>query len=160
MKTCTKCSQNKELNNFYKSSSGKGLRATCKDCHSCLSKVYNKNSKEIRNSKSKEWYQANRTKKDEKTKEWYRLHPEARNFKSANYRARKLQATPSWLTEDQKLHIKHYYELSSLLSEQLEPMAVDHVIPLKGKDVCGLHVPWNLQITTISDNSKKRNKVA
>jgi len=36
---------------------------------------------------------------------------------------------------------------------------VDHIIPIKGKNVSGLHVPWNLQILTKSKNAKKRNRV-
>ena len=69
------------------------------------------------------------------------------------------QATPNWMDEFDELFIKEIYHLASLRSEILGiKHHVDHIIPLKGKTVCGLHVPLNLRILTAEDNIRKNNK--
>lgn len=73
--------------------------------------------------------------------------------------ASKINATPKWLTEEQIKEILSIYEEATQL-ELLDavPRQVDHIIPLRHKDVCGLHVPWNLQVLTASDNCRKSNR--
>jgi hypothetical protein len=70
--------------------------------------------------------------------------------------ARKLQATPKWLSEHELSWIKAHYVAAK---ENGANLAVDHIVPLRGREVCGLHVPWNLCLRTKSDNSKKHNKL-
>lgn len=78
---------------------------------------------------------------------------------SAKRRATKLQATPPWITEEQSKDIENFYSLSRKLSKLTgEPMEVDHIVPLQGENVCGLHVPWNLQVLHMKLNRTKGNR--
>lgn len=69
-------------------------------------------------------------------------------YKAAEYRSRKLLACPEWV--DKK-------ELKNIYSQCPKGYHVDHIIPLKHELVCGLHVPWNLQYLTATENIKKKN---
>ena len=75
-------------------------------------------------------------------------------------RRRFRDATPKWLTENQRMEIRLKYRLAIELSRATgERHAVDHIIPLHGESVCGLHVPWNLQVLTQKDNLTKYNRM-
>ena len=76
----------------------------------------------------------------------------------AKRRAAKVNRTPPWLTEFDKLKIKCYYQVATMRSrESGQKWHVDHIIPLQGKTVCGLHVPNNLQIIPAIENMRKNN---
>lgn len=69
-------------------------------------------------------------------------------------------ATPSWLNEEQKRQIDNIYrECAMLNSKDKASNHVDHIIPINSDYVCGLHVPWNLQILSAKDNVQKSNRV-
>ena len=69
------------------------------------------------------------------------------------------QRTPIWLSPFDRLKIKCYYSVAAMLARNnKEPWHVDHIIPLQGKLVSGLHVPNNLQFLRGVDNVRKKNK--
>ena len=74
-------------------------------------------------------------------------------------RRRFRDATPKWLSAEQRMEIRLKYRLAIEMSRATGLRhAVDHEIPLQGEDVCGLHVPWNLRVITQEENLKKSNK--
>lgn len=100
--------------------------------------------------RSKMWYHANRERACEEKNRYY---IERRHEFIARARARKTQlqsATPAWAKHD---IIREIYREAGELS-----LHVDHVIPLQGKNVCGLHVETNMQLLTPKDNLSKGNK--
>lgn len=75
-------------------------------------------------------------------------------------RRRFRQATPKWLSAEQRMEIRLKYRLAIEMSRATGVRyAVDHIIPLQGGAVCGLHVPWNLQVIPQEENLKKYNKL-
>jgi hypothetical protein len=63
-------------------------------------------------------------------------------------------ATPRWLTASQRAKMRDLYiEAGNRAGE----WHVDHIYPLRAKNSCGLHVPWNLQILSGAENRRKRN---
>jgi 5-methylcytosine-specific restriction endonuclease McrA len=76
------------------------------------------------------------------------------------YRRRHRDATPPWITLKEKRQIRDLYlEARNLTRQHGELYVVDHIVPLRSDIVCGLNVPWNLQILTQKDNLSKSNKL-
>lgn len=69
------------------------------------------------------------------------------------------RATPPWLTDADWATIRALYVRAAELTRQTGiKHHVDHIVPLRGETVSGLHAPGNLRVITASENSRKRNK--
>jgi hypothetical protein len=94
-----------------------------------------------------------------KAKEWAKKNPHKVLEQSARKRATKLKRVPCWLTKQDFENIKQIYlEAKQLSDKEGKKYHVDHIIPLRGKYVSGLHVPENLRILLAEENMAKSNK--
>jgi len=121
--------------------------------------VYNRNHYQL----NKDWYtrrnkvfnQVHRDTRLPKFKQWvasFRSSPEYSLYKSASDQARHKrlkQSTPPWV---------NLAEIRAFYSKRPEGYHVDHIVPINGKNVCGLTVPWNLQYLPALENLRKSNK--
>ena len=85
--------------------------------------------------------------------------PSYMQFANAKRHASKMQRTPSWLNDGHWLEMESIYKYCSSLRSIGLDYEVDHIIPLQGELVSGLHAPWNLQILTGSENASKGNRL-
>lgn len=81
------------------------------------------------------------------------------NAHTAKRRLAKINRTPKWLTKDDYWMIEQAYELAAMRTKTFGfSWHVDHIIPLQGAVVSGLHTPYNLQVIPGVDNVRKANK--
>jgi hypothetical protein len=104
------------------------------------SKKYSQNNKDKTNSLKKRWKQSNKNKV---------------NAINGKRRASKLQRTPTWIDQSE---ITMWYEVAEVLSRSGVKFHVDHVVPLQGKNVSGLHVSENMQVLPAYINISKNNQ--
>lgn len=85
-------------------------------------------------------------------------HPDYYKALTSVRKRRHREATPKWITAEQKLTMrKTYLTAMNLTKITGERYVVDHIYPLISAEVCGLHVPWNLRVMTQEENLRKSN---
>lgn len=93
----------------------------------------------------------------ERVRQSYRNAPHKAVANCAMRRAVKEQATPAWVSRRAVAAI--YEDARRLTTETGVPHEVDHIVPLRARGCCGLHVPWNLRVVTRLENRRKFNKL-
>ena len=94
----------------------------------------------------------------EKLAAWRALNKDKLLANCAKRRSFRINATPAWLTSAHMKSMADYYWLAKDATSVSETSYhVDHIIPLNNDHVCGLHVPWNLQVLPADVNISKSN---
>lgn len=172
MKTCTKCNEQKPLDRFSKTTkSADGYSYHCKDCHAKYMKEYQKRpkSKIYCSEYHKNYYAKNKEKLSlymenwtQENKEYLREYDKKRYEENkyvyiarvAKRKAKLLKATPVW-ADHEKIQMFYGFAKAMDFYNPFTKHHVDHIVPLQGKLVCGLHTHHNLQILTAEQNLSK-----
>jgi hypothetical protein len=177
MKRCQRCGNTKQEIEFSKN------QDWCRACanqyqrnyfatHREKKRAYNAGRREVNNSQSKaygathreelraygkRYYAAHREEQKAYKKIYHQSHKPQINAKHAKRRASEGRQTLRGVST--KAIEVFYAEAERITQETGIRYSVDHIIPLAGEFVKGLHVPWNLQIIPLIDNVKKGNKL-
>lgn len=146
---CTVCKKKKQLDEFYLRSTGTVGEYKCKVC------LVNKRAKHYYGN-----YEESREINRKAVSEFQKRNRHLTYEKTARYKAKKKDAVPSWLSKEDISKIKSVYKMCRVISKKTGIRhEVDHVVPINSNIVCGLHVPWNLQIVTSEYNKIKSNSL-
>jgi hypothetical protein len=167
MKQCKTCQVKKEFSYFYKKKGTKdGYFQWCIACHKEITakRHAERRKNDINFAKNESikvinWRKQNPEKFKITTQKYQKDNLPKLIAKSMKYRASKFHRTPIWLSETDFWIIEEAYELAALRSKIFGFLwHVDHIIPLQGKKVSGLHVPTNLQVIPGVENQAKSNR--
>ncbi len=183
-KQCKECKIVKNTRSFHKDAACKdGRKSACKICRRkkvCewaaanrhIAKAWRDANVQYRKDQyyanwdynrevRRRWHRNNRKKSRAALKKWANNNKGVGNYyNTLRYlKQKKPGVIPKWLTEQDLIAIKAIYiKASELQKETGVRMSVDHIIPLHGKEITGLHVLSNLQIIPLVENIKKANK--
>jgi hypothetical protein len=145
-----------------------------RNCVACERHFYMKNRAVVK-ARSKAWREANKVKYDACLRDWKKKNRRkvaadalARYYANPLKEKARRRAQQAWRRAAYKRpYVKPHRKAIKAIYEEAERRQqetgikhhVDHVVPLKGKNVCGLHVPWNLKIMKAKRNLQKSNKI-
>lgn len=171
-KTCKRCEQAKPVSEFRPDQRYRdGFGSWCVECHRQRNSTWARENRSRLTEKARQWRSKNpeawrgaytafhNRNKEVRAKEnaaWAKKNKALRRASDARHKTSKRRAMPPWV--DQQA-INAIYRLAVETEKATGVrMHVDHIVPLQHHLVCGLHVPWNLQVISGSLNESKRNK--
>lgn len=180
-KVCARCKKAKDTGLFYANKRMKdGFNTFCIVCHkkdniqrkaknradpeskaveAVYKKQYRERTVEERAKYMNKWRKANQEHIIKYGTKYRKANKARYNFLCQKRKIDLINRTPKWLTADDMWLISEAYDLATKRTQTTNvEWHVDHIIPLRGSRVSGLHVPLNLQVVTRKENQRKTNK--
>jgi hypothetical protein len=178
MKTCTRCKVEKDESLFSKNRKTKdALQHHCKACkleyqrnnpnRAGVTAKYRAVNREVCTARSVASMAKKREYYTEKSLQWAAENRE-RHLANRRRRYQRVRAAEVERQRRRDIRIRDALNLSRAYQAEIQGMydfcrvfrgfEVDHIAPLNGHGVCGLHAPWNLQVLPVSENRSKGNK--
>ena len=130
----------------------------CLTCRADFLIVWRKNNPNKVKQHNDTQYTNNTQKIKDSVRRWGKNNPVKILVATRKQQAKRLMRCPKWLTSDDHWMIQQAYELAALRTKVFGfSWHVDHIVPLQGKLVSGLHVPHNLQVIPGIENVRKAN---
>jgi 5-methylcytosine-specific restriction endonuclease McrA len=142
-----------------------------RDARLAYNKVWRAKNREYVKACKKAWDDANREHVQAQSRAYYHANPDACQAKSRAYKAanrphmaelqarRRRASKKATLPTSSPEAMRAIYERAALLTVITGvPHEVDHIVPLQGRNVCGLHVWWNMRAIPAVDNRSKKDR--
>jgi hypothetical protein len=170
VKKCRKCDVDLIVEETWTPGKAKKKDYICRDCNKKILRQWKQdNPEKIKKARknlrikykekiqkyNEEYYNNNIIQMRERAKKYRKDNPEVVTAQGARKRIKKKNASILGYNKEIRQIYKQAKEIEKTTGI---PQHVDHIIPLSHSDVCGLHVPWNLQIIPAIENMKKSNK--
>jgi hypothetical protein len=118
-------------------------------------RAYEAQHRDKKLARGRAYREANREEIRQKGREYAKANPAAACARTMQRQAAQRRAVPPWVN---LVAIRAFYEEAKrLTSETGIRHHVDHIVPLRGRNVCGLHIAINLRVITESENCRKSN---
>lgn len=165
-KKCSKCGDSKSLDEFYFNKKYNSHSGKCKECSKAASKAWAAKNKD----RLKAWKEANKDKMRQYNRKAYEKKRLAETGKIPKrmgdpcypFSDRAMERNPHLRTifeslpDSMKQACESVYHLRKRMDDETgQKFHVDHIVPIQGRNVSGLHVPWNLRVVPASVNNRK-----